>query len=129
MRLSVNENLISNTVGQGLAPAVEINGYIIINGYYKIKFILYRRDRASPCPQQISYKIKFTDSRKGCPYGLCEYFNTISDKNAINQRQSNGGSKPPTTSSFATDFIQSSISIVYTFALKVTLLSHLVNLE
>ena len=28
-----------------------------------------RRDRARPCPQQISYKIKSTDNRKGCPYG------------------------------------------------------------
>ena len=38
MWLSVNVNLISNTVGQGLAPAVVICGYIITNGYYKIKF-------------------------------------------------------------------------------------------
>ena len=38
MWLSVNVNLISNTVGQGLAPAVEINVYITANGYYKIKF-------------------------------------------------------------------------------------------
>ena len=28
-----------------------------------VNLILYRRDRACPCPQQISYKIKFTDNR------------------------------------------------------------------
>ena len=38
MRLSVNVYFISNSVGQGLAPAVEINEYITANGYYKIKF-------------------------------------------------------------------------------------------
>ena len=38
MRLSVNVYFISHNVGQGLAPAVEINVYITANGYYKIKF-------------------------------------------------------------------------------------------
>ena len=38
----------------------------------QLNSILYRRDRACPCPQQITYKIKSTDSRKGCPYGMIQ---------------------------------------------------------
>ena len=37
-----------------------------------------RRDRARPCPQKNTYKIKLTDNRKGCPYGLWVYFYIIS---------------------------------------------------
>ena len=41
------------------------------SGMFNINFnlICYRRDRARPCPQEITYKIKSTDNRKGCPYG------------------------------------------------------------
>ena len=46
----------------------------------QLNSILYRRDRACPCPQQITYKIKSTDSRKDSRY--------IS-------ANSLGGSKPP----------------------------------
>ena len=36
---------------------------------HELNLILYRRDRARPCPQRIIYYIKSTDNRKGCPYG------------------------------------------------------------
>ena len=75
-----------------------------------LKNTLNRRDRACPCPQQTSYKIKFTDNRKGCPYGCANILISYQPKIVINQRQSNGGSKPPPyhvvvcTVSFATAF-------------------------
>ena len=47
-------------------------------------------DRACPCPQQISYKIKFTDNRKGCPYGCANIFISYQPKIVIYQRHSNG---------------------------------------
>ena len=60
-----------------------------------VNLILYRRDRACPCPQQISYKIKFMDNRKGCPYGCANILISYQPKIIIYQQQSNGGSKPP----------------------------------
>ena len=36
IQLLVNEKLTSNTVGQGLAPAVEINVYMAVIGCYQI---------------------------------------------------------------------------------------------
>ena len=36
--LWLSVNLISHTVGRGLAPAEIINGYMITNGCYQIKF-------------------------------------------------------------------------------------------
>ena len=62
---------------------------------YELNSISCRRDRARPCPQQILYKIKSTDSRKGCPYGCANILISYQPQIVINQRQSNGGSKPP----------------------------------
>ena len=61
---------ISNSVGRWLAAAVRL---LFMYDDLRLKAIYKSakvgRDRACPCPQQISYKIKFTDNRKGCPYG------------------------------------------------------------
>ena len=46
--------------------------YCKLTDTIKLYFISYRRDRACPCPQKITYQNKFTDSRKGCPYGFYE---------------------------------------------------------
>ena len=68
------------------------DGYRLLSN---LKNTLNRRDRACPCPQQISYKIKFTDNRKGCPYGCANILISYQPQIIIYQQHSNGGSKPP----------------------------------
>ena len=66
------------------------------------KNILYRRDRACPCPQQITYKIKSTDNRKGCLYGCANILISYQPKlSYINNNLTAAASHRPTTSSFA----------------------------
>ena len=64
-----------------MLPPNKLTKTKLLSGAIKLNSISYRRDRARPCPQKNTYKIKLTDNRKGCPYGLCEYFNIISAMN------------------------------------------------
>ena len=53
-----------------------------------------RRDRTRPCPQQIWYKITFTDSRKGCPYGMILNSILIAPESSLVFVNYHGRSKP-----------------------------------